>query len=107
MAGKKFAVAIKLKQLTLQEPANNELNLKKLDRGRIDFYLNDKLIDTSKFPNIKRRIVTKNNWGYVGFTRKDFEFNSFLKDLKIKFNEAVKEAKKSGEIAEIVKKYKK
>ncbi|MGM0609361.1 MAG: substrate-binding periplasmic protein [Candidatus Muiribacteriota bacterium] len=105
MAGKKFAAAVKLGNIKIDEGRDNETNLKKLVLGRIDFYINDKLIDTSGYPEIKRGIAAKTNWGYLGFTKKDFNFNTYYEDFKIQFNKAVKEIKKTDEIDKIINKY--
>ncbi|MDY0360402.1 MAG: transporter substrate-binding domain-containing protein [Desulforegulaceae bacterium] len=105
MGGKKFANAIKMGMIKVEEAKNNELNLKKLSVDRIDFYINDKMIDISKFPEIKRGVVVKVNWGYLGFTKDDFKFSSYYEDFKIKFNQAVTEIQKTDEIEQVIKKY--
>ena len=63
------------------------------------------MTDTSAYPDIKRGIVAKNNWSYLGFTKKDFEFSEYLNDFKIKFNEAVKKTKQTDEIKKIIQSY--
>ena len=105
MAGKKFSSAVQMGMIKINEAKNNESNLKKLAKDRLDFYINDKLIDISSFPDIKRGIVAKNNWGYLGFTRKDFEYSEYLNDFKIKFNKAVKKTKETDEIQKIINSY--
>ncbi len=105
MAGEKFAKAIEAGRIEFDDSAvNNEMNLKKLQADRLDFYVTDKMIDISQFPSIKRGIVVKNNDGYLGFTRK-YENFSFLPDFKKKFDAVIKEMKASGEISSILKKY--
>jgi len=105
MGGKKFSLAVKMGLIKVEEARNNYLNLRKMMKDRIDFYINDKLIDISKFPDIKRGLAVKTNWGYLGFTKKDFEFSSYFNDFKIKFNDALKELKKTSEINNIIESY--
>ena len=105
MAGKKFAIAIKMGLIKIYEAKNNTANLKKLSSERIDFYLNDKIIDISDYPDIKRGIVAKNNWGYLGFTKNNFEFSEYLNDFKIRFNDAVRKIKQTDEIQKIINSY--
>jgi polar amino acid transport system substrate-binding protein len=104
MGGDKFASAVKSGQIKLEEVGSNDQNLKKLKAGRIDFYLNDKMIDTSKFSSIKRGIVANLNNGYLGFTKKDENFK-FIPDFKKQFDEIIKQMKESKEIDNIVQKY--
>jgi len=105
MAGKKFATAIKLGLLSVDEAKNNSANLKKLQSDRIDFYVNNKVIDISDYPDIKRGIVAKNNWGYLGFTKNEYEYSGYLNDFKIRFNDAVIKIKQTDEIQKIVNSY--
>ncbi len=105
MAGAKFATAVKMGMIKIDEAKDSKSNLTKLSKGRIDFYLNDKMTDTSKYPDIKRGIVAKTNWGYLGFTKKDLEYSEFLNDFKIMFNDAVKKIKQTDEIKKIIGSY--
>ena len=105
MAGKKFATAVKMGMIKIDEAKDYKANLSKLSKGRIDFYLNDKMTDTSKYPDIKRGIIAKHNWGYLGFTKQDLQFSEFLQDFKIKFNDAVKKIKQTDEIQKTVDSY--
>lgn len=104
MAGEKFTQAIKAGKIELEEANNNEMNLKKLEAGRIDFYINDKLIDITPYPSVKRGISVKYNYGYLGFTRK-FESFPYISDFKKEFDEVIKQMKASGEIDKIMAKY--
>lgn len=105
MGGKVLDEAFKSGKLTLDDGGkSNEISLKKLEAGRLDFYLNDRLIDISSTPTVKRsNIVVSENYGYVGFTRKADDF-PYLIDFKSKFDKIIKEMKKSGAIDAIVKK---
>lgn len=104
MAGQSFDLAVKNNKVTVDEGKNNEINLKKLEAGRIDFYINDKFIDTSAYPSIKRGIVAKNNLGYLGFTKHQNNF-TYYGDFKTKFDKAIKQMKSSGKIDEIINTY--
>ena len=104
MGGEEFANAVKDGKISLEAVGNNEQNLKKIKVGRIDFYLNDKMIDTSSFPLIKRGIVANLNNGYLGFTKSDANFK-FIPDFKQQFDKIIKQMKESKEIDNIVNKY--
>ena len=104
MAGYRFASAIQAGLIGLEEANNNEMNLKKLSAGRIDFYLNDTFIDTGKFPAVERGIVVKNNFGYLGFTRK-YEGYPYITDFKTQFNTVIKQMKEAKEIDKILEIY--
>lgn len=101
-----FKDAIDAGNITLDDKGQkNEHNLKKLAAGRLDFYINDQMIDISAFPSIKRGIAVNQNNGYLGFTKAgDFPY---LDDLKEKFDAVIKGMKASGEIDAIVKNYQK
>lgn len=105
LGGKKFASAVKMGMIKVSEGKNNDINMKKLEKDRLDFYINDKLIDISNYPNIQRGPVVKDNWGYLGFTKNDFNFSEYLHDFKIKFNDAVKKTKETDEIQKIIDSY--
>ena len=104
LGGNAFGEAFEAGKVIIQEAKNNDHNLRKLEMGRIDFYLNDRLIDISKYPSVKRGIVTNVNYGHLGFTRKDENFK-YLYDFKQKFNTIIKEVKATNQIEIIVKKY--
>lgn len=104
MGGKKFGDACKAGKIKLQEANTNKHSLKKLEYGRLDFYINDKLIDISKYPSIKRGIVATTNYGYLGFTKKMDNFK-YIPDLKKKFDKAIRKMKKTNEIQKIVDTY--
>lgn len=104
MGGDAFGEACKAKKIKIEEANNNEQNFKKLERNRIDFYINDKMIDISPYPSIKRGIVAKTNYGYLGFTKKNENYN-YKTDFIKKFNQNIKKMKKSGEIQKIIDKY--
>jgi polar amino acid transport system substrate-binding protein len=104
LGGNGFVEACKSGKIFVQEARNNEYNLKKLEKGRIDFYLNDRLIDTSKHPSIVRGLVTKTNYGHLGFTRNDKNFN-YLFNFKKQFDSIIQKMKSSNQIEKIIAKY--
>lgn len=104
LGGKKFADAVENKKIKLISGNDNKACLSRVARGMADFYINDQLIDTAKFPLIKRGMKTKENLGHVGFTLKAKKY-PFIKDLQKQFNQMIKQMKKSGEIDQIIKKY--
>ena len=104
LGGEKFAQAVMHNNIKLIEGNDNKACLSRVDRGMADFYINDQLIDTSKFPKVKRGMKTKQNLGHVGFTLKTKNY-PFMNDLQNKFNQVIKKMKQNGEILDIVKKY--
>jgi len=104
LGGHAFGEACKAKKIVIQEAKSNDHNLKKLETGRIDFYLNDRLIDISKYPTIKRGTVTNVNYGHLGFTRVNKNFK-YLYDFKNKFDTIIKEIKQSNQIENIILRY--
>ena len=105
LGGEKFAKAVKEGRIKLIEGNDNVACLNRVNRGKADFYINDQLIDTSMFPEIKTGLKAKDNFGHVGFTLKTKNY-PFIKDLENKFNEVIKSMKKSGEIEKILNNYK-
>ncbi len=105
LGGDKFAMAINDGKLKLVEGNDNKACLNRVARGIADFYINDQLIDTSMFPEIKKGMDAKGNFGHVGFTLKTENY-PFINDLEVKFNEAINQMKKSGEIEKILNNYK-
>jgi len=104
LGGNAFGEAFEAGKVVIQEAKNNDHNLRKLEKDRIDFYINDRLIDISKYPSVKRGLVTNINYGHLGFTRK-YENFKYLHDFKQKFDTIIKEIKASDQIEKIVKKY--
>jgi len=104
LGGDKLAAAIDSKKLKLIEANDNQGCLSRVSRGLADFYINDQLIDTSKFPEIKKGMDVKDNFGHVGFTLKKGNYK-YIDDLEIKFNQAIKNLKKDGTIEQILLKY--
>lgn len=105
LGGQAFDDAIKAGKIILDDQGKSNSNcLKKLAAGRVDFYINDRLIDISETPEVKRsEIVTQENHGHLGFTRRTDKFPSAEK-FRATFNEALQEAKQSGIIDEVLKK---
>ena len=104
LGGEKFTKAIKDKKLNLIEGNDNKACLNRVVRGVADFYINDQLIDTSMFPSIVKGMKVKDNFAHIGFTLKVDKY-SYIKDLETKLNKTIKEMKKSGQIDEILNKY--
>jgi len=104
MGGKQFASAVKNNKIHLIEANDNKACLSRVARGMADFYINDQLIDKSKFPMIIKGMKTRENFGHIGYTLKTTNY-PFLNDLQKKFNQVIKLMKENGEIDEIVKKY--
>jgi len=102
---KKFKEMIDNKEIKIKRGKDNNVCLNQVVKKKADFYLNDQLINTKKFPSVKRGVSTKNNNGYIGFTLKDSKY-PFMKDLQTKFNKVIKEMKASGEIDKILSQYK-
>ena len=104
LGGQKFADAVKAGKIRIHETKGTEANLRKLVKGRVDVYLNDRLTDVSDYPSIVRGMVTSTNHGHLGFTRASEAF-PYLDDLRQRFNKAIEELKSSGEIEKILAKY--
>lgn len=110
LLGDAGAAAEKEGKIKIDEGPDSALNLKKLDMGRVDFYINDQLTDISSVAGGDDPVVigaeVGGQWGYLGYTQKTDAF-PFAKDFQEKFNAVIKEMKESGRIAEIVKSYQK
>lgn len=104
LGSSEFAQACKTEAIELQEVNSTEQNLKKLSMGRIHFYLNDRLTDISKFPDIQRGMVTASNNGHLGFTREGQDY-PYLADFKNRFDATIRRMKDAGEIGKIVERY--
>lgn len=105
LGGEKFAKAIGEKKLILIEGNDNKACLNRVVRGMADFYINDQLIDTSRFKSIVKGMKAKDNFGHIGFTLKTEKY-PYIEDLEMKLNDVIKQMKLSGEIESILKKYK-
>jgi len=103
LGGDKFAKMIDGGSIDIKWGNDNKMCLNQLKKNKADFYINDRLIDTKKFPSIKRGTKIKNNDGYIGFTLKDNFPNK--NDVISKFNETIIKMKKDGEVDSILKKY--
>lgn len=104
MAGKAFEKAVKSGKIKIMEADTNDLSLKRVERDRIDFYINDQMIDITPYKGIVRGMTIKVNYGYLGFTKK-IEAYPYFQDFKDSFDEIIKEMKNSGEIKSIVDSY--
>jgi polar amino acid transport system substrate-binding protein len=102
--GLEFKKAVENKTIQLIEGNDNKACLNRVSRGIADFYINDRLIDTSKFPMIKRGEKASESFGHIGFTLKTKNY-PFIDDLTNKFNQVIKQMKENGEIEKILKKY--
>lgn len=104
LGGKKFARMVDAGSIDIKRGNENKVCLNQIKMNKADFYINDQLIDTKKFPSIKRGFHVKNNEGYIGFTLKNnFPYRD---DLIEKFNKVIIQMKKDGEIDKILRKYK-
>ena len=104
MGGDKFGDACKTGKIRIDEANSTEQNLKKLEMDRIEFYINDKLINISSYPLIKRGVIANTNYGYLGFTKKGENYK-FLPDFKKKFDQIIRKMKASKEIEKIADNY--
>jgi polar amino acid transport system substrate-binding protein len=104
MGGEKFGDAVKYGKIKVDAIGGNTRNLKKLEKDRFHFYINDKLVNISQYPSIKRGMIINTNNGYLGFTTKNKNYK-FTKEFKDNFNQIIKNMKKSGEINDILKSY--
>lgn len=93
--------------LKIQESANNEANIKKLQAGRIDCYVNDdaSIKYSMKQMNIPAGAIVKGTQislenGYLGFSKNNNA--GYKADFLQKFNAVIKEMKSSGEIDKIM-----
>jgi len=105
MGGEVFAKAVKSKKIILVETSGNSDCLNRVKRDMVDFYINDQLIDISKFNTIKRGLAVRLNTGHIGFTLNTKKY-PFVNELETKVNKAIEQMKNSGEIDKILKKYK-
>jgi len=99
--GLKMKNAIENKDLKLINGKNNKACLGRVFRGIADVYINDQLIDTSEFPEIKRGLIVAENFGHIGFTLKKDNY-PYADDFEKKFNEVIKKMLRRGEINKIL-----
>ncbi len=104
MGGDKFAKMVDSGSIDIKWGNNNKVCLNQVKKNKADFYINDQLIDTKKFPSIKRGLQAQKNNGYIGFTLKGNY--SYKDDVRKKFNKVIVQMKKDGEVEKILKKYK-
>ncbi len=104
MGGDQFGEAVKSGKVRIEEATNGIANLNKLSKGRIDFYINDRLIDISAYPDIKRGVTANTNDGYLGFTKIDTDY-PYLTDFKAQFDQAIRRLKQTDKIEKIVQSY--
>lgn len=105
LGGEKFAKAVQDGKIKLIEANDNQGCLSRVERGLADFYVNDQLVDISKFKNIHRGPVVVENFGHVGFTliKQDYPY---IDEFEKKFNIVIKQMKENGEIQKILENYK-
>jgi len=104
LGGVAFGDAYQAKIIKTEEANTTEQNLKKLERDRFLFYINDKFLDISPYPSIKKGMTVNINFGHLGFTKQNNNYK-FMKDFKNRFDQIIKEMKESNEIEKIVNKY--
>ena len=104
MGGAGFAAACASGKIKLLESYTTEGNLRKLEAGRIQYYLNVSSTQVGPYPLVKRGPVVNVSDSYVGFTRKQDNF-PYVDDFQEKFNGVVRQMKASEEIARIADAY--
>jgi len=102
--GTRFGDAHKAGRIKIEEASSTEQNLKKLERDRFLFYINDKFIDIQPYPSIIQGMTINMNFGHLGFTKQNDEYK-FMKDFKNTFDQIIKDMKESNEIKKVVDKY--
>lgn len=115
--GQELADAANKGRIRLEETGNTRSNILKLLEGHIDVYVNDRIAILSEFKKIQRETdryknirivegtVISREQGYLGFTAMDKGRFYFKDDFIKKFNAAIEEMKKNGEIKAISEKY--
>ncbi|MDN3683072.1 transporter substrate-binding domain-containing protein [Vibrio tapetis subsp. quintayensis] len=104
MGGHAFGEAVKAGKILTEEATNGDANLNKLAKGRIDFYINDRLIDISDYPSIQRGLTANTNDGYLGFTKITDDY-PYLANFKAQFDQAILRLKRTDKIERIVQSY--
>ena len=112
--GPKFDQAVKAKKVRLDSSATSRSNLLKLLVGRIDCYVNDKLMIESEYkkiksePNFAARPLSIQETSevstelvFLGYTNRDGGRYAFKNDFIQEFNIAIASMKQTGEIAKI------
>ncbi|HAA74958.1 TPA: hypothetical protein DCE37_07565 [Candidatus Latescibacteria bacterium] len=96
LGGVLFAEAIKSGRIRLREANSSERNLRKLVRGRIDFYLNDRMTGVEGYLGVVRGQVTTVNEGHIGYTTLQSKF-AHLVPFVTALDSVIVELRQSGE----------
>jgi len=104
LGGVAFGDAFQAKKIKTEEANTTEQNFKKLERERFPFYINDKFLDISPYPSIKKGMTVNINFGHLGFTKQNDNYK-FITDFKNTFDQIIKDMKESNEIKKILDKY--
>jgi polar amino acid transport system substrate-binding protein len=105
LGGPIFARACASGRIKLREANTSDQNLRKLEMGRVDFYLNDQLTDVSAYPSVAKGLVTASNHGHLGYTRHVSKF-PVLKRFRTAFDSVIVKMQAAGEIDAIAESYK-
>lgn len=115
--GQALTDAVKEGKLRLEDTGDTRSNMLKLLEGRFDVYINDRMAMLSEFKKIQKETerykkikvvegtVISKEQGYIGFTGMDKGRFYFKDDFIKKFNSAIEEMKKNGEIQAVLEKY--
>lgn len=114
--GTDFNEAVKNGKIVIDEAKSNRINILKLGLKRTDCYINDRLSITWELNQLKKEglydeggkhevireaLTISSEWGYLGFTRRDFGRFYFKEDFITKFNTVIHAMQANGEIQTI------
>ncbi len=119
LGGDKFWEAIKEGKISLDEAKGNRENILKLGSRRIDCYINDQIsilwelkqlkksgkYDELKHAKIVEGATISKEQGYLGFTAMDKGKFHYKEDFVRKFNIAIYDMRKTGELQNIVDRF--
>lgn len=120
VGGAEFDQAVKAGKIQIEEARDNQANLIKLGLRRLDCYINDRVSIQWTLAGLKRdglydeggkhatlveAAVIGVEQGFLGFTDRDKGRFPFKTDFARKFDEAIYQMKRSGEIERIATKF--
>ncbi len=116
--GSQFETAVRAGLLTADSAQGNRANVLKLLRGRVDCYINDRLsilwelermkaagLVDPRYQAIVETTIVGGEQGYLGYTGLQPERYPFRDDFIQKFNAAIREMRRSGEIKDITTRF--
>ena len=116
--GKQLDDAVKAGRMNIDAAHGNRANLLKLMRGRVDCYVNDRLSILWEMERIKKEGLMAPGYlrlletaelgaeqGFLGYTGLSPEQYPFRDDFFQKFNAAIRDMKRSGDIKELVERF--